>query len=287
MSRRWLALHGLRRSPALFASTCLAIALSTFAASSAQQLSSQLGAHLETLVGLGHAVVYLHSDASMADAERIAAKARAFSVEVKIETPEDNAKVLVRMLGRRESERTHFSDLLGYTIELSSNQDPPRQAALEAISADVSVEAIDDGAALSDRVATVRDIIGWVRYSLLLFVLLGAAFVINITVSLSLVVRREELQIQRIVGADDVFVLLPLWVEAVVSGVCGGLLGIGCSAWLLGWVGDRLLPALERLGLGALSPFDSRAALGSLLLAVMLSLFGTTVAGLRQLWSLE
>jgi phosphoribosylformylglycinamidine synthase len=50
-------------------------------------------------------------------------------------------------------------------------------------------------------------------------VLSVCAFVVNIAVSLALFVRREEISVQRIVGASDGFILAPLLVEGAASGL--------------------------------------------------------------------
>lgn len=284
---RLFRFYGVRRTPALFATSCMAVALATFAASSLSLLGSHAGRYGASLLGLGNAVVYLKADATKADAERIAAECAKSGVQAKLVSPESNTQELARLIGESPQKLASFSDLLGWTIELTADDKEARAVALAAVAEDPAVEVSDDGSAIEQRAEALGQLGTWLGRFLMLGVLLIAVFVINITVSLALVVRRDELQIQRIVGADDTFVLAPFWVEAGFTGLLGGALGMAGCAGLVMWMDSRFAPTLERLGLHHIAPPSPTEWLQFVAAAVVLSLLGTTVAGLRQLWALE
>ncbi len=93
------------------------------------------------------------------------------------------------------------------------------------------VDDVQYGAVWVERLSSV---LGFLEISALVVgVFLAAAtlFIISNTIRLTVYARREEIEIMRYLGADDIFIKLPFVVEGMVEGFAGGLLAL---AMLLG-----------------------------------------------------
>jgi cell division transport system permease protein len=78
-----------------------------------------------------------------------------------------------------------------------------------------------------------------------LLILLSALFLVYNTVHLVVYNRRDEVEIQKLVGATEGFVLAPFLLEGLAQGLAGGLLAVG-GLWLVqGLVVVRLRDALD------------------------------------------
>jgi cell division transport system permease protein len=64
-------------------------------------------------------------------------------------------------------------------------------------------------------------------YAVALLFCVTALFTTAATVRLALFSRREEVEIMRLVGATDRFIILPFHAEGILQGIAGGLLGLG------------------------------------------------------------
>ncbi len=88
----------------------------------------------------------------------------------------------------------------------------------------------------SDKVALVfsnfNKFIGVVSVSIVAILLIISIFLINITVSMGITVRREEIAIMKLIGATDFFIRGPFIMEGVLLGLCGGCIPLAVLFFL-------------------------------------------------------
>jgi cell division transport system permease protein len=114
--------------------------------------------------------------------------------------------------------------------------------------------------------------------------MMSAAFIVANTIKLAVYARRDEIAIQRLVGATRWFVRTPFLIEGAAWGLFGGLL-----AALIMWVADLVVaPELSRAAAVVLGDLDVRlfapdVAAAIVGLGVVLGLIGSALAVRRFL----
>ena len=120
---------------------------------------------------------------------------------------------------------------------------------------------------------------------ILLIVLLAAVTVVAATLQLAIYARREEIEIQKLVGATDTFVKAPFLLEGLLQGAVGAALACG-GLWLFAHylgphLGRAVAFAIQGIGFPAL--VDSRSALELCGAGMALGLVGSLLAVRRFL----
>ncbi len=85
------------------------------------------------------------------------------------------------------------------------------------------IDRVDYGEAVTDRLLNFS---GWVRNVVLIFGLglaTLAAFLISNTIKLTIIARRQEIEIMRLVGASNWFIRWPFFIEGAFIGVVGAI----------------------------------------------------------------
>ena len=153
---------------------------------------------------------------------------------------------------------------------LSPDADPAK--ALEAFSREVrrwpGVEEVDTGTDWVARLDRMTRIAFAVNGILGLVISLSCAFAISNTIQLTVVARREAIEVMRLVGATEGFIRLPFLITGVAQGAAGGL--TSAALLTIGYAyGVRLFPELP-----------VRSAFST---AVGLVLFGSLLGALASL----
>ena len=141
---------------------------------------------------------------------------------------------------------------------------------LLAIEAQVAVEGVDYDQAWIDRLVNLIATFKQVGLGLMLLVLTAVTLIIANTVRLTVMARRDEILIQRLLGAHDSFIRRPFMIEGVLQGLLGTTLALllvlafhpllgGAVAGIaeviqmdLEWNGLSATQAMTTWGLGAL-----------------------------------
>jgi cell division transport system permease protein len=146
------------------------------------------------------------------------------------------------------------------------------------------VEGVDYGADALERLAALSK--GLRLASLIAFavVFLTTIIVVSATLQLAIYARREEIEIQKLVGATDRFVRAPFLLEGIVQGVLSSALAVGALWALAFWGAPRAAALIAFLAL----PADTRLVTTRLMLellglGVAMGLSGSLVAVRRFL----
>jgi cell division transport system permease protein len=138
---------------------------------------------------------------------------------------------LVRELGpAAESLRGLSEDPLPPSLEVRVPESMRAPASLRALSAELrgtpGVTGVDYGEQAVERLSALARAVrwaGWVAF----VVLVGATLIIvSATLQLAIYARREEVEIQKLVGATDRFVQAPFLLEGALQGLAGATLAI-------------------------------------------------------------
>lgn len=140
---------------------------------------------------------------------------------------------------------------------------------LAAIGDDPLVQDIQYGQDWLDRLDKLFYLLDFGALVLGLTLSLAAVFIISNTIKITVMARRDELEIMRFVGATEGFIRLPFLVEGVIQGMAGALISLGLLGGVHLLVSTRSdQPLLKMLNLDSLS-FLPLTAMGAILLGGM------------------
>ena len=130
------------------------------------------------------------------------------------------------------------------------------------------VSEVEYGRQWMDRISSVLNLFRFVGYTMGGLFLLAAVFIVANTIRLVLYSRREEVEIMRLVGATNGFIQAPFYMEGILQGAAGALLGLFLLYAGFLWVGAHVTQGV--LGSGFSLHFFSPETCGIILLASML-----------------
>lgn len=127
----------------------------------------------------------------------------------------DFPKELVETFG----EDNPLEDSASYTITLKelSKQD----SAVKFIQSIEGVRKVTHSEEVADKFTSFNHMIGIFSAAIIILLLGISIFLINITVSMGITVRREEISIMKLIGASDFFVRGPFIIEGLLLGLIG------------------------------------------------------------------
>ena len=284
------ALGGMWRDPFVhvIAIASLAIALVSFGL--ARIAGAQIDALVSALGGEVELTVYLKEGASPQDVTKLeAALAQRTGGVTRIVTPAEALGRLSEQLGPKGQALTELgANPLPWSVEVTlppSMRDAVSLSALaQTLRALTFVEGVDYGADALERLGALSKGLKLASVVAFVVVFLTTIVVVSATLQLAIYARREEIEIQKLVGATNRFVRAPFLLEGMVQGLLSAVLA-AASLWALAtWAAPRAAGAIAFLALPSGSQLVSLRLVGELLvLGVSMGLSGSIVAVRRFL----
>jgi cell division transport system permease protein len=280
------ALYGVLRAPLVHLVAVFTIAIVLFAAGLARSSVRLLDSLAEAIGGDVELTVYLRDGADESDAAEVARSlgARAGGSAVVVSPEAALARLRSELGNVGDVLRDLPSNPLPYSVQLRVAPALRTPEALRALAAEArSMPLIQDADYGEQAVSRLSAMSRAARFAgLIAFVAVGLAtvFIVAATLQLAIYARRDEIEIQQLVGATHRFVKAPFLVEGAIQGLCGAALALA-ALWAFSLA---LVPKLQQLFSFLLrpgAPFSllSAAVAGELFVAgALLGLSGSFVA---------
>ncbi|MBL8920018.1 MAG: ABC transporter permease [Myxococcaceae bacterium] len=284
------AVGSIVRSPFVHVIAVASLSLSLLGFGVARLARAQLDALVDSLGGEVELTVYLAGDAP---AEQVAELERALTQrtggEVRRVSPAEALGRLATQLGEDGKGLTELSDNpLPWSLEVrlpKAARDPAALADLatrtRALPFVTGVDYGEEALARLTMIARALEIASLIVFSL---VFLTAVIVVSATLQLAIFARREEIEIQKLVGATDRFVRVPFLLEGLLQGLLAAALALLAVLGLVTWLesGDGGLLAFTRLD-GRLLVDWARLSAELVGIGCLLGLLGSFIAVRRFL----
>lgn len=264
---RWVSyflhktLSNMRHEPLLNGATILALAVAFLCFCTFLVVALTFGGLVNRWTDDFHISVYLSENVSDQESRRVASSIAALDQVqgATIVTSAEMRERLTRDMGDDHALAGLDARLFPTAIEVSVNdgvRDPVAISALaDRLRALAVVDQVETYGDLFSKLRTISAVARTVSIVLGLIVLIATLLVISNTVRLSLLGRKEEIEIMKLCGATDRFVRIPFLLTGAVQGFAGSLLSLGLLA-LVGGLLHRavgsLIPSLWADGLAGL-----------------------------------
>ncbi len=284
------ALGGMWRDPFVHVIAIASLAIALVGFGLARIAGAQVDALVTALGGEVELTVYLKDGTTPEELKALeAALAQRTGGATRVVSPALALGRLAEQLGPPGQALTELgANPLPWSVEVTlppALRDPDALKALATtLRALPMVESVDYGADALERLGALSKGLKLASVVAFAVVFLTTIVVVSATLQLAIYARREEIEIQKLVGATDRFVRAPFLLEGVVQGVLAALLS-GAALWALAtWGAPRAAGAIAFLALPKGTQLVSlRLGLELLALGVGMGLSGSVVAVRRFL----
>jgi cell division transport system permease protein len=257
------AAGGLRHSPFVHFIAVTTIAIALFAAGLARTAGRALDGLLASLGGEVEVTVYLAPELAAEQVDALRTKLQVASGgQAVLVKPDEALKRLAHELGDLGDALSQLPENpLPPSLELSVAPERRTPELLEVLSTQIralpGVTGVDYGREAVERLTAIARALrfgGLVAFAVVLF---ATIIIVAATLQLAIYARREEIEIQKLVGATDRFVKAPFLIEGLFQGL------LGAAVALMGlWTFGRLVgPTLTSLFSFLLGPTTSEPML--------------------------
>lgn len=117
-------------------------------------------------------------------------------------------------------------DAFEISIMASSQHDEKVEEIATKIESLPSIEDVEYGQKWLERFMNIFDLFRLAGYAMGGIFFMAAVFIVANTIRLVIYTRREEIEIMRLVGASEKFIKGPFYIESIIQGTLGGIIGI-------------------------------------------------------------
>jgi cell division transport system permease protein len=284
------ALNGIWRSPFVHVIAVASLAIALVGYGLARMATAQLDKLLFALGGEVEMTVYLGDGATpekIADLE--AALAQRTGGRTRVVSPAEALGRLAKELGPQGDALTALEENpLPWSVEVSLPPLSREPEALKTLAERVRglpfVTQVDYGQEALERLTAIARALKLGSLVAFLLVFLTAVVVVSATLQLAIYSRREDIEIQKLVGATDRFVRAPFLIEGLLQGVVAAALS--CIAlWAFAFfVGPKLAALFQFLDVGSTGTrIEPRLVLELFGIGAAMGLLGSIVAVRRFL----
>ena len=240
------AVQGVQRTPLIHLLAVITIAIVLLAAGLVRSSVQLLDSLTETIGGDVELTVYLKEGATESDAADVARtlESRTRGSAVVVSPQAALARLRAELRGVGDVLTDLPSNPLPYSVQLRVVPGFRTTDALRSLAAEAkAMPAIQDADYGEEAVARLAAIARVVRYAGLVgFTVIGLAtvFIVAATLQLAIYARRDEIEIQKLVGATDRFVKAPFLVEGALQGLVGAALALAALWAFSALVGPKL-----------------------------------------------
>jgi cell division transport system permease protein len=284
------ALGGMWRDPFVHVIAIASLAIALVGFGLARIAGAQIDALVSALGGEVELTVYLKEGTAPEEVKKLeAALVQRTGGVAKIVSPAEALGRLSEQLGSAGQALTELgANPLPWSVEVTlppQMRDPVSlQALADTLRALAFVEGVDYGADALERLGALSKGLKLASVVAFVVVFLTTIVVVSATLQLAIYARREEIEIQKLVGATNRFVRAPFLLEGMVQGLLSGLLAAGLLWAFAKWGAPRAAGAIAFLALPKGAQLMSlRLTLELLGLGVGMGLSGSMVAVRRFL----
>lgn len=178
-----------------------------------------------------------------------------------------------------------LADSASYTVY--TTQVEYQKPVAEYLAGIEGVRQVNSSQELADTLQGINRVVSYLSLAIVVILLAVATFLIGITISMGISVRKEEISIMKLIGAADYFIRGPYIVEGILLGVIGSILPL----LLLGVLYRKLTEYITERFFSVFSSFqfvDSATLFAalvpiSLLIGLGIGFLGSYITSSRQL----
>jgi cell division transport system permease protein len=233
------AFANLRGAPRPAAVTASTIAVAVFLFGAFLLFGENVHRTLMGWAGEGDPIlVYAKRGLSVAATEALARRIEGEPevARARLVSPEEGMRDLRRTLGPNADvlEGVDSREVLPAVIAVGlrdANLDPAAASALAArFGSFEGVDGVDSEAAWRERFAMLIRLLAWTGAAWAAILGFGALLVIGNSARLAALTRKDEIEVLRLVGASDAFIVTPFFLEGAMQGLAGSALGVAALA---------------------------------------------------------
>jgi len=220
-------------------------------------------------------MAYLKPGVTKADISETGKKIKSFyGVEQAVLIPKSKAIKLLKVQMKRQAsilenlKENPLPDAFEVKMIATTQSRVKIETLAKQVEALTSIEQAEYGQIWIDRFINVFNLFRLAGYALGGLFFMAAVFIVANTIRLVIYSRSEEIEIMRLVGAEDRFISMPFYFEGLIQGMLGGISGLAALFITYIFVGSNIEQGFASglINIRFLSP----GVLGTILLCSML-----------------